>query len=282
MAAADREEMVIERTSPTPWVLLLLVVAAVGAAVYFGYPKMEAERADADRVRQERDQLKRDAEQLTRARGELETHLKALEDENQTLQRDRDLLREEVARKTEQISQLQSTYSSLEDKLKSEIAKGEVRLSQVGSRVSVDLIDKILFDSGQAVISPRGLEVLARVGAVLATIDDKQIQVSGHTDDSPIADKLIATYPTNWELSTARAVNVVKVLAENKVPPKRMLAAGHGQYQPVANNASAQGRARNRRIEILLTPLLEAKASEEAARPKPAPAVKTAAAKPAK
>lgn len=123
------------------------------------------------------------------------------------------------------------------------------------------LVDKILFDSGEAAISKRGEEVLARVGAVLAAIDDKQIQVSGHTDRTPISDKLTGQFPTNWELSTARAINVVRFLSEKaSVPPQRLVASGYGEYHPIANNKTAAGRARNRRIEILLTPSLAPKA----------------------
>jgi chemotaxis protein MotB len=255
--------MVIERTSAKPWVLLLLLMAAVGAAIYFGYPRWQADRAEADRVRDERDQLLRKAEAVAAAQRALETQVKALEEQNVQLQQQRDNLGQEVQRKDAQISQLQSTYDSLQEKLKAEINKGDIRLTQNGGRISVDLVDKILFDSGQAAISPRGLEVLARVGAVLAKVDDKQIQVSGHTDNTPITGTLTATFSTNWELSAARAVNVVKALAEQKVPSARMLAAGYGEFHPVANNANPQGRARNRRIEILLTPLIESKMAKQ-------------------
>ncbi len=265
MAADENDRpMVIERRSPTAWLLLLLLLAAVGAALYFGYPRLQAERAEAGRVRDERDQLKRSADEWSNAKQALEDHTKILEEQNQQLQQQRDMLGQELQKKDAQISQLQSTYDSLEEKLNSEIKKGEIRLSQAGGRINVDLVDKILFDSGQAVISARGLEVLARVGAVLAKVDDKQIQVSGHTDNSPISEKLAPIFPSNWELSAARAVNVVKVLADQKVPAARMLAAGYGEFHPVAKNANAQGRARNRRIEILLTPLLESKAAKEA------------------
>jgi chemotaxis protein MotB len=102
--------------------------------------------------------------------------------------------------------------------------------------------------------------VLARVGAVLAQIDDKQIQVSGHTDNLPLGEKLTATFPTNWELSAARAVTVVRFLSEKAgVPPQRMVASGYGEWSPIATNKSGSGRARNRRIEILLTPTLDPK-----------------------
>jgi chemotaxis protein MotB len=103
--------------------------------------------------------------------------------------------------------------------------------------------------------------VLARVGGVLATMDDKQIQVSGHTDSHPISEKLAPQFPTNWELSTARAVNVVRFLQEKaNVPAKNLVATGYGEYHPIASNKSSTGRARNRRIEILLTPSLDPKA----------------------
>jgi len=102
--------------------------------------------------------------------------------------------------------------------------------------------------------------VLARVGAVLAQIDDKTIQVSGHTDNLPLGDKLTAQFPTNWELSAARAVTVVRFLTEKaNVPPQRLVASGYGEWSPLASNRSASGRARNRRIEILLTPALAPK-----------------------
>jgi len=92
-------------------------------------------------------------------------------------------------------------------------------------------------------------------------MDDKQIQVSGHTDSHPISEKLATQFPTNWELSTARAVNVVRFLQEKaNVPAKNLVATGYGEYHPIASNKSSSGRARNRRIEILLTPSLDPKA----------------------
>jgi chemotaxis protein MotB len=123
------------------------------------------------------------------------------------------------------------------------------------------LVDKVLFDSGEAQISKRGEEVLARVAEVLAVMPDQQIQVSGHTDRTPITSKLVAQFPTNWELSVARATNVVRFLAEKaNLPPQRLVASGYGEYKPVASNKTPAGRARNRRIEILLTPMLAPKA----------------------
>jgi chemotaxis protein MotB len=119
--------------------------------------------------------------------------------------------------------------------------------------------------------------VLGRVGAVLARVADRQIQVAGHTDDSPISARLVSRYATNWELSTARATNVVRFLHEkSRIPPRRLAASGYGPFHPVASNATPAGRARNRRIEILLAPEIDpvpAKAAPvEIARAKAAPA----------
>lgn len=142
-----------------------------------------------------------------------------------------------------------------------EIKRGDVRLSQSEGRIQVDLVDKVLFDSAQAEVSPRGEEVLTRLGAILKGVEDRQIQISGHTDDAPITlPDLKAKFATNWELSAARAVNVVRFLSEKaQVKPSRLLAAGYGQYRPIATNATPRGRAGNRRIEILLLPPLQAK-----------------------
>jgi len=146
-------------------------------------------------------------------------------------------------------------------------------VAEAGGKLRVDLVDKVLFDSGEAQISKRGEGVLGRVGAVLAQIDDKQIQVSGHTDNQRvIGEKLLSQFPTNWELSSARAVNVVRFLREKaNVPAQRLVASGYADLHPIASNKTPAGRARNRRIEILLTPLLDPKRIALSKLPKPAP-----------
>lgn len=246
--------------SAMPWVLLVLVLGIAGAAGYFGfgmYQQAVEQRAAALKASEE---ATGKLAALETAKGELEGKVKALEEEKGTLSA-------EVQAKEEELAKLKATYDSLNEQMKGEIEKGEIRLSQQGQRLQVDMVDKILFDSGKAEVSERGAEVLMKIGGVLAKVDDKAIQVSGHTDDSPIADKeLQSKFPTNWELSAARAVNVVRFLNEKaKVPGKRLVAAGHGQFHPISTNANHEGRARNRRIEILLTPEVEAKAAQVAA-----------------
>ncbi len=156
---------------------------------------------------------------------------------------------------SDDVSRLQATQDELQLKMKGEIEAGDVVVVSEGGRLRVDLIDKIVFDSGDATISARGEAVLAKVGAVLAGVDDKVVQVVGHTDDSPPTAKIKEKFPSNWELSTARATNVVRYLEEQAhVKGARLVASGHGQFAPVATNNNPKGRARNRRIEILLVP----------------------------
>jgi chemotaxis protein MotB len=251
--------------SSAPWFLLVLVVGAAGVGGYRGFQELQrlkgegaaatAKRTEAETALQAHQ--KESSEKLEKLEGEKAELVAAKED----LSKDLAEKSGELAQKSGELAQLKGTYDKLEEKMKDEIAKGDISLSQDGGKLRVGLVDKILFDSGEAAISKRGEGVLARVGAVLASIDDKQIQVSGHTDRTPISEKLAAQFPTNWELSAARATNVVRFLAEKaSVPPQRLVASGYGEYHPIASNKSGAGRARNRRIEILLTPALAPKA----------------------
>jgi chemotaxis protein MotB len=254
-----------------PWLITVAVVLLAGAGGYLGFGAWSAQRARAE----EAEKAAADARALVvtseQARKELDAKLSAqltaLEDERTRLSSERDQLQQTVAEKEAELARLKATYEDIEQKLKSEIADGEIRLSQAAGRIQVDLVDKILFDSGEASLSERGAEVLARLGTVLAKVEGRSIFVSGHTDDAPPSQRLAATFPTNWELSVARAVNVVRFLGEKaSVPASRLVAAGHSDTRPVASNATPKGRARNRRIEILLIPdLPTAKADEKTA-----------------
>ncbi len=246
--------LALKQRSNGPWIVAFLAAAAAGVGGYWLHQGRQNARQDAAAATQR-------AQAAEEAKTELTAKVEKLESEKTELATAKDELSKDVQAKTGELEQLKGTYNQLEEKMKDEISKGDIRLSQSGGKLRVDMVDKILFDSGEAVISKRGEGVLARVGAVLATMDDKQIQVSGHTDSNPISEKLATQFPTNWELSVTRAVNVVRFLEEKaSVPPKNLTATGYGQYHPIASNKSAAGRARNRRIEILLTPSLAPKA----------------------
>jgi chemotaxis protein MotB len=274
------EHAVRVRRGAVPWVLVgVSLLCGAGAALWF-YGRERAARLETAAALGA-------AEAAHLERADLAQRLERLEAEKADLLALKNELSVEVEAKEEELSRLQGTYRELETKMKEEIAKGDVRLSQSGGRIKVDLVDRILFDVGDASVTARGEEVLSRVGTVLANVQDRKIQVSGHTDDLPISDRLRDRYPTNWELAAARASNVVRFLEEKAgVPGRRLVAAAYGPWEPISSNKTASGRARNRRIEIVLTPALApariegaaaAPASVPAARPAAAAAVRPAA-----
>lgn len=164
--------------------------------------------------------------------------------------------------KEEEINKLKLTYDELVKDMEAEIKQGEIQITRLADRLSVSLVDRILFPSGEADITPAGLKVLERVGNVLKAAEGKTIRVEGHTDNVAISDRLKGKFPTNWELSAARATNVVRFLQEKVgIEPERLQATGLAEFHPIATNATVRGRSQNRRIEIGLLP--EADAGEQ-------------------
>jgi len=134
----------------------------------------------------------------------------------------------------------------------------KVQITEMQNRLTMTMVDKILFPSGSADISKEGKGVLDKVVTILKDVKDKRIQVEGHTDNVRIYSAIKTKYPTNWELSTARATQVVRYLQEaGGLDPKVLSATGYAEYQPVALNDSDENKSKNRRIEIVLLPLLK-------------------------
>ena len=192
-------------------------------------------------------------------------------------------LEEEVAKvsreKEEEMARLKATHDDMVNTLQKEIEQGQVKVTQLADRLSLNIVDKILFPSGEDHITDAGREVLKRVGGVLKQTRDKIIRIEGHTDNIPTGKPLKQRFPTNWELSTARATNVVRFLQDEAgMDPASLEAVGRGEYQPIASNKTATGRSQNRRIEIVLFPRVRA-LNKELAAPRPE-AKKTPAARP--
>ena len=246
--------------SRTPWVLTVAVAGLAGYGAYWGYGERARLLAKAEEEHRTARAAITAGQGFERQLSELQAEKDALESDRAALAAARDSLAKNVEEKSSELAALKNTTDQLKEKMKDEIAKGDIQLTESGGKLRVGLVDKILFDSGEASVSKRGEGVLARVGAVLASIEDRHIQVSGHTDNAPISDKLKHEFPTNWELSVARATNVVRFLQEKaSVPADRLVASGYGEYQPIASNRTTAGRAKNRRIELLLTPSLAPK-----------------------
>jgi chemotaxis protein MotB len=140
-------------------------------------------------------------------------------------------------------------YERMANALRGQIDAGRIELTELRGKMTVKMKDKILFSSGSATVGKEGREALAAVAEVLRGIDGKVIRVEGHTDNVPLA-----RGATNWDLSVARALAVVRALQDGGVDPARLAAAGYGEHQPIASNDTPEGRSQNRRIEIVLAP----------------------------
>jgi chemotaxis protein MotB len=127
-------------------------------------------------------------------------------------------------------------------------AKIDAHVEKRGLIVTV-LTDKLLFDSGSATLQPQGATLMTSIGAMLRTESGHDVIVEGYTDDVPISG---STYPTNWELSTARASTVVRAFLDAKVSAQRLTASGRAYLDPVASNRTATGREANRRVQIVI------------------------------
>jgi chemotaxis protein MotB len=156
--------------------------------------------------------------------------------------------------KEEQVQKVSSTYESLLVKMKSEISQGQVTISELKGKLTVNMVDSILFDSGKAEVKAGGLEILGKVISILKDVNDKAIRIEGHTDNVQIVGALAKRYPTNWELSAARAINVARYLQDQGIDPGQLAAVAYGEWKPAGTNDTEVGKAKNRRIEIILAP----------------------------
>jgi flagellar motor protein MotB len=157
-----------------------------------------------------------------------------------------------------EVERMKSTYESLIADLKEQIEQQEVTIEQFEQEISVTFVDRILFDFGKATITAEGEEILQKVGETLRGIEDRKIRVVGHTDSRPILPEYHYKFPSNWELSATRASAVVRHFQnEIGVDPRSLEAVGRSFYDPVASNETPEKRAKNRRVEIIIAPMLE-------------------------
>jgi len=192
--------------------------------------------SDMEDLRQTREALARDVEKLEKSKTLLTAHLRERE--------------EQVSK----LSRLQSTYEGLVADLEAEVASGQIQIEQLREGLRLNLQQEILFPSGAVTLDPRGAAVLKKVAAKLRGTDHR-VEVQGHSDNVPLSRSLAARWGTNWELAAARASQVVRLFEEQQIDPRRLTAVSYGPYAPLESNDTAEGRARNRRIEIRLVPV---------------------------
>jgi len=158
---------------------------------------------------------------------------------------------EELARQQAAAEARAAQFRDLVARFQKLAEAGQLRVVARDGRMLIELPNDVLFDSAKTELKPAGRAALAEVGKVLKTLPDRRFQVAGHTDDVKIRGPRFAS---NWDLSTARAVEVVRLLVEQGVRQETLSAAGYGEHAPVASNETPEGRAKNRRIEIALVP----------------------------
>lgn len=168
---------------------------------------------------------------------------------------------EQQQKKLQQLQALLSQQKKQSELLKNKMAEAlkgfnsnDLTVVQKNGKVYVSLSENLLFPSGSAVVNKNGVDALSKLAAVLNLEADVAVNIEGHTDSIPIRGK----YKDNWDLSTARANAIVRILTDNyKVDPLRVIASGHSFYDPIESNSDAEGRAKNRRTEIILSPKLD-------------------------
>ena len=247
--------------------MLAAAFAASGCVSTGEFEKMQAAKnEEIQSLKQQNTALQDQKNTLEKEKAALEQQNSSMQQQNIAMQQQQGDLQQQNVNMQQQVGSLESQkaalieasrqrqqqYDSLVQNLSKEVEKGQLQVRQYQNMLAVDLAEQIFFDSGKATLKPGGKEVLKKVAEALKGDENKLIRVVGHTDNMPIARGLQDTFPTNWELSVARATTVVRFLQDAGIPPQRLLASGKGEYDPIASNDTPEGRQKNRRIEIML------------------------------
>lgn len=234
--------------------------AAVAAALLLGgcvtqetFEKAQGEKAqEISALQAQRAALEQQMRDLQQQKSTLEKDRAALEREQGQLRAQNEALEAQKTQLLNASKKSQSQYDALVADLNQEVQKGQLQVRRYKDMLTVDVAEQLFFDSGRAALKETGKEVLKKVADAMKSYEDKAIRVIGHTDNVPITGGLQKVFPSNWELSAARATTVVRFLQESGIEPERLIATGRAEYAPVASNDSPDGRQKNRRIEITL------------------------------
>lgn len=228
------------------YIIIPLFLVSLSACVSSG--KYEEAVAEADSVRNSLGKTQAEMDEMRKSLGSTQEKLSASQAEIATLRK----IEAETKRRNE-------IYAQFINRLKSMIDGGQLTVSIDAGRIVINLPDNVLFNSGSANLNTEGQVALKKIGEVLTQFSDRRFQVEGHTDNVPIKS---ARFPSNWELSTARALAVVHLLTEMGVTPENVSAAGFGEFRPRADNETEEGKKLNRRIEIVMLPNLDILSNE--------------------
>ncbi|HTP25518.1 MAG TPA: OmpA family protein [Anaeromyxobacteraceae bacterium] len=240
--------------------VLVVGVLVAGTGCVVPESKYKAQQEEAEKYKKSySDESQRanaaasaEAERQSLLAGQLAKSKERLEAERAAAAADAEHQRQLASHLEQEKSALQeksTEYEALRASLEKEIKAGQIQISELQGKMTVRLAERILFPSGSATINERGKETLKKIADAFKTVKGRVIRVEGHTDNVPIH---TVQFPSNWELSAARAIAVVRFLQNRNVDPNLLGAAGYAEYQPIAPNDSSEGRAENRRIEITL------------------------------
>ena len=191
---------------------------------------------------------------------EMEGQVYSLKEKNRQLEfnmgiaeREQEEMRDTIQTQEEYITNLRGTYDQLINEFKDDIARGGIDVKNQTTGLSIVLDENVLFRSGAADLMPEGQVVLMRIGGILKDVKDNYLRIDGHTDNLPVRGRLKNKYPTNWELSAARAASVLRFFQDRAgLDPGNMFLAVFGQYVPIADNRTEKGRELNRRVVVSL------------------------------
>jgi chemotaxis protein MotB len=193
------------------------------------------------------DLLKKEKQGLSQKTTGLETQLKQSRAQLNSVS-------QAVASKENQLKTIAQTQKELEKQLHQQIQAKDLKISALEDKLKIQLLDKILFNPGNAVITAHGREVLKNLAAELKKLQGIRLSVEGHTDNQPLSKESRAVYHDNLGLSVARAAAVSRTIRTLGVDPKLLSAAGYSMYRPIAGNNTPEGQQLNRRVEIILLP----------------------------
>lgn len=255
---------------------LLLLASCVSKKQYLAsQAALQTVRADSTSLANRVSQLEKNIADMTQSSTSLQQNINSLKQQLESTSRDaagkiasqQSLLNKSKEELAEQQRRLESLQGLLEqqkknaDALRQKMAdaltkftSNELTVSVKNGKVYVSLQESLLFPSGSAAVNPKGKDALGTLAGVLNSNPDINVNIEGHTDSIPIKSR----FEDNWALSTARATSIVRILTKDyKVDPIRVEASGHSLYDPVDSNTTPEGRARNRRTEIILSPKLD-------------------------
>jgi chemotaxis protein MotB len=221
----------------TWWILSLLAsFLLIGVAGFYA----KQQREELEKTRAEMGLLRRASEE---SGAQSERLLKGLEES-------KDRIEKLIAEKEEATK----AQKDLEKQMREALESKDVTISELQGKLTVNILDRVLFDSGEAILKPEGKAVLDEVAKVLSNYPNRQIQVIGHTDNVPIRFNPNNPFKSNWELSAGRAIAAVRYLVEKGVDPRRLGGMAFGEFHPIADNSTPEGRAKNRRIALVVMP----------------------------